>query len=132
VIGGLMQQKDHTNITSVPVLGDIPLLGHLFQYTTKQKVKTNLLVMLTPFIIKDQLDLEQIRERRQREADEFMNSQRALDGMTLDRSVNYARKRGVVEEINLAVESVEEEAALRGQAVHPPAIPTGAVTPSRD
>ena len=132
VIGGLMQQKDITTVSSVPILGDIPLLGHLFQYKTKKKVKTNLLVMLTPFIIKDQLDLEQIRERRQREADEFMNSQRALDGMTLDRSVNYARKRGVVEEINLAVESVEEEAALRGQAPRPPVIPTGPVAPSRD
>jgi len=132
VIGGLMQQKDHTNISSVPILGDIPLLGRLFQYTTKQKVKTNLLVMLTPFIIKDQLDLEQIRERRQREADEFMNSQRALDGMKLDRSVDYTRKRGVVEEINRAVQSVEEEAVLRGQTVHPPAIPTGPITPGRD
>jgi general secretion pathway protein D len=132
VIGGLMQQKDHTNITSVPILGDIPLLGHLFQYTTKQKVKTNLLVMLTPFIIKDQLDLEQIRQRRQREADEFMSSQRSLDGMKLDRSVDYARKRGVVEEINRAVLSVEEDAAQRAIVMHPPQVPTGPITPKAD
>jgi general secretion pathway protein D len=132
VIGGLMQEKDHTNISSVPILGDIPLLGHLFRYTTKQKVKTNLLVMLTPYIIKDQLDLEQIRQRRQREADEFMSSQRALDGMKLDRSVDYARKRGVVEEINRTVQSVEEEAAERALVVHPPQVPTGPVTPRAD
>jgi general secretion pathway protein D len=132
VIGGLMQEKDRTNISSVPILGDIPLLGHLFRYTTKQKVKTNLLVMLTPYIIKDQLDLEQIRERRQREADEFMSSQRALDGMKLDRSVDYARKRGVVEEINRAVQSVEQEAAERALVVHPPMVPTGPVTPKAD
>ena len=130
VIGGLMQQKDRTNISSVPILGDIPLLGHLFHYTTKQKVKTNLLVLLTPYIIKDQLDLEQIRQRRQREADEFMNSQRALDGMKLDRSVDYARKRGVIEEINRAVQSVEDDIAQRAQTAHPPAVPTGPITPS--
>jgi general secretion pathway protein D len=132
VIGGLMQQKDHTNISSVPILGDIPLLGHLFRYTTKQKVKTNLLVMLTPFIIKDQLDLEQIRQRRQREADEFMSSQRSLDGMKLDRSVDYSRKRGVIEEINRAVQSVEDDAAQRAVVVHPPQVPTGPVTPTKD
>jgi general secretion pathway protein D len=132
VIGGLMQQKDHTNITTVPILGDIPLLGHLFQYTTKTKVKTNLLVMLTPYIIRDSLDIEKIRQQRQREADEFMDSQRSLDGMKLDRSVDYARKRGVVEEINRAVQSVEEEAVQRAVIVHPPQVPTGPVTPKAD
>jgi general secretion pathway protein D len=132
VIGGLMQQKDDTFVTSVPILGDIPVLGNLFRYTTKQKIKTNLLVMLTPFIIKDQLDLEMIRQRRTREADEFMNSQRALEGMKLDRSVNYSRKRGMIEEINRSLQSVEEEAAQRAQIVRAPVIPTGPITPSHD
>lgn len=61
-----------------------------------------------------------------------MSSQRALDGMKLDRSVDYARKRGVVEEINRAVQSVEEEAQERALVVHPPQVPTGPVTPRAD
>ena len=57
VIGGLIQERDVYNVTKVPLLGDIPLLGYLFKYTTKTKKKTNLLILLTPYIIKDQLDL---------------------------------------------------------------------------
>ncbi len=130
VIGGLMQEKNRTNITSVPVLGDIPLLGYLFRYTTKTKIKTNLLIMLTPFIIKDQLDIEQIKARRMREADEFMLSMKHLDGMKLDRTVDYARKRGLVEEINRTLESVDDDQAQRARVTHLPAIPTGPVTPA--
>jgi len=129
VIGGLMQEKNSTNVTSVPVLGDIPLLGYLFRYTTKAKIKTNLLVMLTPFIIRDGLDVEQIRSRRMRESDEFMLSMKHLDGMKLDRAVDYARKRGLVEEINRTIESVEDDTQQRARVTHPVTVPSGPVTP---
>ena len=130
VIGGLMQEKTRNDVTQVPVLGNIPLLGYLFRYTTKQKIKTNLVVMLTPYIIKDSMDLERIRQRRQREADEFMNSMRALERMKLDRSVNYARKRGLVEEINRSVQDVEADAYARAQTTRPPTVPAGPVAPA--
>jgi len=129
VIGGLMQEKTSSNVTSVPVLGDIPLLGYLFRYTTKTKVKTNLLVMLTPFIIRDGLDVEQIRSRRMRESDEFMLSMKHLDGMKLDRAVDYARKRGLVEEINRTIESVEDDTLQRARVTHPATVVSGPVTP---
>ena len=129
VIGGLMQDKDISNVTQVPILGDIPVIGNLFRYTVKKKIKTNLLIMLTPYIIRDQLDLELIRQKRQREQDEFLGSQRALDGMKLDRSVDYTRKRGVIEEINRSVQDVEQEQAARAQVMHAPTVPTGPITP---
>ncbi|MEO6772902.1 MAG: type II secretion system secretin GspD [Kofleriaceae bacterium] len=132
VIGGLMQETTHTDITQVPILGDIPVLGNLFRYTTKSKVKTDLLVMLTPYIIRDSLDIDRIRQRRQREAEEFMNSMQSLESMKLDRSVDYARRRGLVEEINRSLQAVEEDVAQRAQLVHPPAIPAGPITPARD
>jgi general secretion pathway protein D len=69
VLGGLMQERDTVGHSQVPILGDIPLLGHLFKYTTKSRRKTNLLILLTPYIIKDHLDLEAIRARKQREYD---------------------------------------------------------------
>jgi general secretion pathway protein D len=128
VIGGLMQERNTTDSTRVPVLGDIPLLGYLFRYTKKTKVKTNLLVMLTPFIIKDGLDLEQIRARRMRESDEFMLSMKHLDGMKLDRTVDYARKRGLVEEINRTLESVDDDRAQRARVIQSPTVPAGPVT----
>ncbi|MFT3698542.1 MAG: type II secretion system secretin GspD [Kofleriaceae bacterium] len=125
VIGGLMQEKVNSSKTSVPILGDIPVLGRLFSYTTKQKVKTNLLVLITPYIIRDQLDLQQIREKRQREQNEFLSSMKALSTMKLDRSVDYARKRGLIEEINRSVQSVEDEARDRASVVHVPQVPQG-------
>jgi len=50
--------------------------------------------------------------------------------MKLDRAVDYARKRGVIEEINRSVQDVEEDAAARAQLVHAPTVTPGPVTPS--
>lgn len=53
VIGGLMQERDEENLNKVPLLGDIPLLGWLFKNKSVNKKKTNLLVFLTPHIVKE-------------------------------------------------------------------------------
>jgi len=53
VIGGLMQEREEENINKVPLLGDIPLLGWLFKNKSVNKTKTNLLVFLTPHIVKE-------------------------------------------------------------------------------
>jgi general secretion pathway protein D len=53
VIGGLIQDNDEHTVTKVPVLGDIPLLGWLFKTKTVTKNKTNLIVFLSPHVIKD-------------------------------------------------------------------------------
>jgi general secretion pathway protein D len=37
----------------VPLLGDIPLLGALFRYKTRSRVKTNLMVFLRPTVLRD-------------------------------------------------------------------------------
>ena len=51
VIGGLMQTTDQLRKTKVPVLGDIPVVGELFKSERQSSVKTELLVILTPFVI---------------------------------------------------------------------------------
>lgn len=60
VIGGLLQERDEEQINKVPLLGDIPLLGWLFKYKAMGKKKTNLLVFLTPHIIKEMEYLERL------------------------------------------------------------------------
>jgi general secretion pathway protein D len=109
VIGGLIQERDIYNVTKVPLLGDIPLLGYLFKYSTKAKKKTNLLILLTPYIVKDQLDLQAIRERKIRERDEFVESFSTLNEMKYQPKVDYRRKRGMVEEINRSIQAVEDD-----------------------
>jgi len=64
VIGGLMEERLEENINKVPLLGDIPLLGWLFKNKTYEKKKTNLLVFLSPHIIKDGTDLAAITEKK--------------------------------------------------------------------
>jgi general secretion pathway protein D len=116
VIGGLIQEREAFNVTKVPLLGDIPLLGYLFKYTTKAKKKTNLLILLTPYIIKDQLDLQNIRERKTREYREFTASFANLNDAKYEPQIDYRRKRGLVEEINVTLKTVEEDAALLNSA----------------
>ena len=129
VIGGLMETREQSEVDKVPILGDIPVLGHLFSYTTKTKKKTNLLITLTPYIVRDQQDLENIRQRRMRDQDEFVGSLQVLDGIHWDPRIDYSRKRGVVEEINRTVLSVEDEAAARAVIARPPVLPSGPVAP---
>ncbi|HEX8295756.1 MAG TPA: secretin N-terminal domain-containing protein [Chthoniobacteraceae bacterium] len=51
-IGGLLQDEQTKGRTKVPLLGDIPLIGYLFQEKLAQRVKRNLLVFVTPTVIK--------------------------------------------------------------------------------
>jgi general secretion pathway protein D len=67
VIGGLVQDRNVTSVSKVPLLGDIPILGWAFRSTNTVKKKTNLLLLLTPYIIRDQSDFRRILERKQRE-----------------------------------------------------------------
>jgi general secretion pathway protein D len=53
VLGGLVQEQIATVVEKVPILGDIPLLGYLFRYETRVKKKTNLMLFLRPYIIRN-------------------------------------------------------------------------------
>ena len=131
VIGGLLQERQIEKTTKVPILGDIPLLGYLFKHTTKTKRKTNLVIMLTPYIVRDQLDLQTIRERRLREHAEFTRSFRSLSAMRYAPDIDYRRKRGLVEEINRSLLDVEADLAARASLREPPQVAPGVVeTPS--
>ena len=53
VLGGLMQDSVQETVTKVPLLGDIPYLGRLFQDTNTAVTKKNLMVFLRPEIMRD-------------------------------------------------------------------------------
>lgn len=57
VLGGIYEQITRTDVTKVPLLGDIPFIGNLFKNTRKQEDKTELLIFITPRIIKEQLTI---------------------------------------------------------------------------
>jgi type IV pilus assembly protein PilQ len=51
IIGGIFQTTEREDEVKVPLLGDIPLLGHLFRHKSKLQDKTELLVFLTPTVL---------------------------------------------------------------------------------
>ena len=57
VIGGIYEQQDRTDITKIPLLGDLPVIGYLFKNTTSASQKTELLVFITPRIANERLTI---------------------------------------------------------------------------
>ena len=53
VIGGLIQENDSNNVTKIPILGDIPGLGFFFRSTNSTKDKQELVILISPHIIKE-------------------------------------------------------------------------------
>ena len=53
VIGGIFTQDEQNDINKVPLLGDIPFLGYLFQNRVKSIRKTEMLIFITPKIVTD-------------------------------------------------------------------------------
>lgn len=53
VIGGLLQDEDTRTLTKVPILGDIPVIGQFFRNHQRQHTRTEVLVFVTPHLVKD-------------------------------------------------------------------------------
>jgi type IV pilus assembly protein PilQ len=53
VIGGIFEQTEGESTAKVPLLGDIPVLGHLFKTNTRDAQRTELLIFLTPKVVSD-------------------------------------------------------------------------------
>jgi general secretion pathway protein D len=115
VIGGLMSDRQSDVVAKVPILGDIPVLGFFFRRTTKTIVKQNIIIALTPYVINDMEDLRRVAEKKMRERREFIERYSAVqDKADFDASIDYRRKRGMLEEINRAGREIDdEESALR-------------------
>ena len=82
VIGGLMQTQKVKSEKKVPLLGDIPLLGMLFKHKTTDDAKKELLIFLTPTIVKDPRDLAMISNSEKARA---KDSQKAFSEEELNR-----------------------------------------------
>ena len=116
VIGGLMSENVIIDESKVPFLGDIPILGYLFKYSSQTKRKTNLILFLTPYVIYDQSDIRRIFERKMRERREFLESFRSFREYDFVPEMDYERKRGLVAEIDYQARQLEEEQTLREEA----------------
>lgn len=72
VIGGLIRDDKTTIEKKVPLIGDIPVVGNLFRYKRDRLQKTNLLIFITPHVLSDQEELDQITEKKKQELSPVM------------------------------------------------------------
>lgn len=89
VIGGLIQDTMQDGVDRVPVLGDIPLIGHLFRSEKRKRMKTNLMVFLRPYVLRDTSSSDVLTgERydfiRQKQAEFRMQPHFALPDMQME------------------------------------------------
>jgi general secretion pathway protein D len=100
VIGGLTREEQVNAETKIPVLGDIPVLGALFRQSNKQSRKVNLLLILTPHVIREQNDLRKIFERKMQERQEFLDRYFVFeDSLPWEPHKDYSRTNGMLERI---------------------------------
>ncbi len=112
VIGGIVRDAMRESEDKIPILGDIPLLGMLFRQTRRVASKTNLLLILTPYIVRSHADLRAIFERKMRERQEFMDRHAVFSGTDYTPPIDYSRTRGLLGEIFNEIRELEEEERL--------------------
>jgi len=62
ILGGLIKSSDGKSISKIPILGDIPIIGRLFTSKGNSASKVNVVIYITPYIIKKSSDLSSLRQ----------------------------------------------------------------------
>jgi general secretion pathway protein D len=62
ILGGLMKSSGGKTVSKIPILGDIPVFGALFTSTGYSESKINVVIYLTPYIVRNSRDLSKLRE----------------------------------------------------------------------
>jgi type II secretory pathway component GspD/PulD (secretin) len=111
VIGGLVSDDYTDTVTKVPWFGDIPLLGWLFKTTGRELQKVNLLVFLTPHIVRSVADLQ---EETIRKREEFWERSRDSLELTEREREEADERRAAAEEAGLDFEQSRGRNPVRG------------------
>ncbi|HEY2517596.1 MAG TPA: type II secretion system secretin GspD [Polyangiaceae bacterium] len=113
VIGGLMRNRVAHSEDKIPLLGDIPVLGVLFRSSSNELQKSNLILVLTPYIIREQADLRAVFERKMQERQEFLDRYFVFsEDQQYEPPHNWERANGLLEDIRQSYLNVEEQKAL--------------------
>jgi general secretion pathway protein D len=87
VVGGLVRDNITISESKVPLLGDIPFLGWLFRFQSRQIEKLNLLVFLTPQLVRDEADMVELNARKARELNVLQRENRIEEATKLKQDV---------------------------------------------
>ena len=70
-MGGIIEQKNEKRISKIPLLGDIPYLGNLFKSTSIANKRTELIMLITPYIANDAEDADSLTNAFQKKLKEI-------------------------------------------------------------
>ena len=114
VLGGLIAESAKESISKVPLLGDIPVLGHLFKSTSTEVQKKNLMVFIKPTIIRDGMTADGITQRKYNfiRAEQLYKSEQGLKLMADDNIPvlpKFGSERNHPAEIQAFIDQMEQE-----------------------
>ncbi len=81
VISGILRSEDTNVVRKIPLLGDIPLLGELFKSREKTKKNSELLVFITPIVVENPEEADEVNSPYRQRLEERKNALDATDPM---------------------------------------------------
>jgi general secretion pathway protein D len=120
VIGGLITDNQVETTTKVPVLGDIPILGMLFRHKSSLTKKRNLLIFLTPYIVRSAEDFKEIFSRKMAERREFIERYTAFEYHRYDPHLDWSRTNGAVAVVEQVIGQQMKDEELRQMTIAAP------------
>jgi len=100
-LGGFVGNSIKENKSQVPFLGDIPLLGYLFQYSKKQATKTELILFITPHILETPAEMLRMTNTMRRMSNASQIDKRDSDVLEPQRNLRYPPYRIPMEDMEL-------------------------------
>ncbi|MCQ2055514.1 MAG: type IV pilus secretin PilQ [Fibrobacter sp.] len=127
VIGGLTRNETQESESGIPFLKDIPLLGNLFKYSRKSVVKKDLVIFVTPRIIRNYIGDVQLSE-----PSEVVSGQAAPEAKPVEAPAAKSAAPAAVPVAEPEEQPVEETAAAEVPAAEPSAEPEAPDAPAPD
>jgi general secretion pathway protein D len=131
VLGGLTRDTAQETTKKIPILGDIPILGWLFKSHTSDVEKTNLLIFLTPRIVREYENVRAILDKKLKERDDFLETNTGGDDTVRKQRDELIRS---LPDLNNIGKPQTNGAVLESPSTDPnnTGAPTGEVPPAGD
>ncbi|MCK8816844.1 SPOR domain-containing protein [Natroniella sulfidigena] len=108
VIGGLIKDEEFERKRKLPLLGDLPLLGRIFSWTTTETDKTELVIFMTPTIIDEEIeDQEELLERKEELEEEKKEEELVQIKTDEDSSQEQKDKKDLKQQITTSLYAVQ-------------------------
>lgn len=113
-LGGLMRKRELHDKSSVPGIGQVPLIGRLFSASSDTHEHTNLMIIVTPTVLETPEDIKAVFKRKLAERDEYVRQMYGKENSDYDIPKDFDDRVGIAETIRQAIEE-EKRIAREGQ-----------------